>query len=101
VIETGHIALAAEAINPLVATTNSVAASFGKEEAFSMLRSACETLNIDYGALLNFGVDVLTAAEEEPRRRDPQEHVEGALFGFLFGVVAARVERAQEDAADE
>jgi hypothetical protein len=101
VIENGHIALAGEAINPLIATTNSVAASFGKAEGFAMYRSACETLNIDYGALMTFGIDVLSAAEDQPRRRDPQEHVEGALLGFLFGAVAARMERVQEDAAGE
>jgi hypothetical protein len=63
VIENGHIALAGEAINPLIATTNSVAASFGKEEAFDVPERLRDAEHRLWGA--DELPDVLSAAEEE------------------------------------
>lgn len=100
-IKDGHIKLAGVVINPLIGATNSVAASFGSEEAFAMYRGTCEKLDIDYDAILDFGVDCLVAAETEPRRRDPNEYIEGAMLGFLFGAVAARIERTEKDCDGE
>jgi hypothetical protein len=92
VIDHTDVAAATARLNPQIAATNAVGEAFGNSEAVPMMRDIAGLADVDYDALMQFATDVLITAIEGSTRPSPKDYAEGAIQGFVMGVLAAREE---------